>query len=175
MVQPTRNSSPSGSEPFSLSIVIPAFNEEEAIETTIRNCLQACGPICEQTPCESVEVILVSDGSVDRTEEIARGFEPEIRVFAFPENRGYGAAIKYGFEKAKGNLPMMKQGALYPVLRSLEKSGLLQSRVEPSVTGPPRRYYEITRLGRETGERWKETWRRTSDFVDTVMKGTDHV
>ena len=87
----------------------------------------------------------------------------------------YGYQIIKKLEKAKGNLPMMKQGALYPVLRSLEKSGLLQSRVEPSVTGPPRRYYEITRLGRETGERWKETWRRTSDFVDTVMKGTDHV
>lgn len=87
----------------------------------------------------------------------------------------YGYQIIKGLEKTKGDPPMMKQGALYPVLRSLEKSGLLQSRVEPSVSGPPRRYYEITRLGRETGERWKETWRRTSEFVDAVTKGTEHV
>ena len=50
-----------------------------------------------------------------------------------------------------------------------------ESRVEPSVSGPPRRYYEITRLGRETHKKWKETWRRTSDFVDAVTKGTEHV
>ncbi|MFH1737357.1 MAG: glycosyltransferase family 2 protein [bacterium] len=101
---------PSGEESFSLSIVIPAYNEEEAIATTIGNCLKARDRICEQTPCESVEVILVSDGSFDRTEEIARGFEPEIRVFAFPENRGYGAAIKHGFEQAHGNLVAFLDG-----------------------------------------------------------------
>jgi len=95
---------PSQGERSSFSIIIPAYNEEEAIESTIRNCLSARAAICEQTPCESVEVIVVSDGSVDRTEEIARQFEPEIRVLAFPENRGYGAAIKYGFSESRGDL-----------------------------------------------------------------------
>ena len=44
----------------------------------------------------------------------------------------------------------IKQGVLYPVLRSLEKSELVNSWVEPSVSGPPRRYYQITDTGRDT-------------------------
>jgi PadR family transcriptional regulator PadR len=68
---------------------------------------------------------------------------------------------------------MMKQGALYPVLRSLERSGLLESTVEPSVSGPPRRYYRITEAGRRTLEQWTEMWRETKSFVDTILKGTD--
>ena len=55
----------------------------------------------------------------------------------------------YGYQIAKslepGEVdPIIKQGALYPVLRSLERSGLLSSSVEPSVSGPPRKYYSIT-------------------------------
>ncbi|MFH1277365.1 MAG: PadR family transcriptional regulator [Candidatus Eisenbacteria bacterium] len=87
----------------------------------------------------------------------------------------YGYQIVKGVERdGEDDPPMMKQGALYPVLRSLEKNGLLASRVEPSVTGPPRRYYEITGSGRETLKQWKETWRRTRDFVDGVVEGTSH-
>lgn len=86
----------------------------------------------------------------------------------------------YGYQIAKrvagaGDVPMMKQGTIYPVLRSLEASGLLESRVEPSVSGPPRRYYSITAEGRETLERWTRIWTRTRDFVDEILKGTSHV
>ncbi len=82
----------------------------------------------------------------------------------------------YGYQIAKhieagGNDIPVKQGALYPVLRSLEAGGLLESRVEPSVSGPPRRYYEITKAGRETLEQWSELWRRTKKFVDRSLKG----
>jgi len=87
----------------------------------------------------------------------------------------YGYQIVKGVERdGEGSPPMMKQGALYPVLRSLEKNGLLESRVEPSVSGPPRRYYTITSSGREAWKEWKETWRRTRDFVDAVVEGTSH-
>ena len=86
----------------------------------------------------------------------------------------------YGYQIAKrvessGDIPMMKQGAIYPVLRSLEASGLLESRVEPSVAGPPRRYYSITAQGRETLARWTEIWGRTRNFVDRILKGTSDV
>jgi PadR family transcriptional regulator PadR len=63
-----------------------------------------------------------------------------------------------------------KQGVLYPVLRSLESSGLLSSMVEPSVSGPPRRYYQITEAGRESLVRWLNIWRKTRDFVDRVAQ-----
>jgi PadR family transcriptional regulator PadR len=87
----------------------------------------------------------------------------------------------YGYQIAKRiagtgeDVPMMKQGAIYPVLRSLEGSGLLESTVEPSVTGPPRRYYSITVDGRETLARWAEIWDSTKTFVDTTLKGSSDV
>jgi len=83
----------------------------------------------------------------------------------------------YGYQIAKqlyadgARAPLMKQGALYPVLRSLERMGLLQSEVEPSVTGPPRRYYRVTDEGREALGRWAEIWDENRAFVDSILKG----
>jgi PadR family transcriptional regulator PadR len=65
----------------------------------------------------------------------------------------------------------MKQSALYPVLRSLEKNGLLESRVEPSVSGPPRKYYHITAEGRNTLVEWTRIWRNMSKRVETLLNG----
>lgn len=83
----------------------------------------------------------------------------------------YGYQIAKLIEANVKDIPIMKQGALYPVLRSLESSGMLQSEVEPSVSGPPRRYYRITETGRETLERWREIWDQTKALVDNVMHG----
>jgi PadR family transcriptional regulator PadR len=55
------------------------------------------------------------------------------------------------------------------VLRNLAATGLLDSEVEPSVTGPPRRYYRITPLGRRVLREWIEAWVATRDFVDSVL------
>jgi Glycosyl transferase family 2 len=86
-----------------LTIVIPALNEEEAIGETLRRTLDARAYITANSPVREVEVVVVSDGSSDRTEEIARGFD-EVTVLAFDKNRGYGAAIKCGFEHGSGDL-----------------------------------------------------------------------
>jgi PadR family transcriptional regulator PadR len=83
----------------------------------------------------------------------------------------YGYQIAKHIESIHPELPMMKQGALYPVLRSLEKSGLLASSVEPSVSGPPRRYYRITDAGRRTLEHWTAIWDESKLFIDSVLKG----
>jgi glycosyltransferase involved in cell wall biosynthesis len=85
-----------------LSIVVPALNEESAIGDTIRRCL-AAKPRLLAGGLADVEVIVVSDGSTDRTEEIARGFD-SVTVLVFEKNRGYGAAIKCGFEHGRGDL-----------------------------------------------------------------------
>jgi PadR family transcriptional regulator PadR len=82
----------------------------------------------------------------------------------------YGYQIAKHIETSVEDMPMT-QGALYPVLRSLESSDLLESKVEPSISGPPRRYYEITESGRETLKRWTEIWSRTKKFVNTILKG----
>jgi PadR family transcriptional regulator, regulatory protein PadR len=80
----------------------------------------------------------------------------------------YGYQIAKRLESMSDGGSPMKQGALYPVLRTLSSHGLLASRVVPSYSGPPRRYYKITPAGRDTLARWLATWRTTRDFVDTV-------
>ncbi len=86
-----------------LSIVIPAYNEEAAIGSIIERCLATRSHLIARSPVDEVEVIVVSDGSTDRTVEIASQFD-EIRLEVFEANRGYGAAIKHGFELADGEL-----------------------------------------------------------------------
>lgn len=66
---------------------------------------------------------------------------------------------------------MVKQGAIYPVLRSLESQGLLSSERELSNSGPPRRYYSATEIGNEALETWTAIWQETKDFVDNVLGG----
>ena len=83
----------------------------------------------------------------------------------------YGYQIAKLLEDYSGDASFMKQGALYPVLHSLENNGLLESKVEPSVSGPPRRYYQITREGRETLITWQGVWKQMKSFVDRALKG----
>ena len=83
----------------------------------------------------------------------------------------YGYQIAKLLEDYSGDASFMKQGALYPVLHSLENNGLLASNVEPSVSGPPRRYYEITPEGRETLVIWQGVWKQMKSFVDRAIKG----
>lgn len=83
----------------------------------------------------------------------------------------YGYQIAKLLEENSPGLPPMKQGTLYPVLRSLEENGLLSSMVEPSVSGPPRRYYTITEEGKAALKEWIEIWKQTKKFVDSILKG----
>jgi PadR family transcriptional regulator PadR len=83
----------------------------------------------------------------------------------------YGYQIAKMLEESGPDVPMMKQGTLYPVLRSLEENGLLESTVEPSVSGPPRRYYQITKEGRGAFVEWQEIWKLTKKYVDANLKG----
>jgi PadR family transcriptional regulator PadR len=82
----------------------------------------------------------------------------------------YGYQIAKELEGFAGG-PPVKQGTLYPVLRSLEAGGLLASEVEPSVAGPPRRYYSVTDTGRQAVGLWQGSWERTRAFVDAVLEG----
>ena len=83
-------------------------------------------------------------------------------------------AVRFNGKRIEGEwqegVPV-KQGTLYPVLRSMEENGLLWSRVEPSVSGPPRKYYQITDRGRVVLGSWRAAWARTRDFVDATLEG----
>ncbi len=87
-----------------LHITIPALNEEASIESIIRRCLEARSFIIGNSPVSSVEVTVVSDGSTDRTVELARQFEGQIRLIVFEQNKGYGAAIKEGWSQSDADL-----------------------------------------------------------------------
>src|SRR5207342_954528 len=84
----------------------------------------------------------------------------------------YGYQIAKRLEQVGQGVLAGKQSALYPVLRNLESAGLLDSFVEPSVAGPPRRYYRITAPGRDVLQAWTAAWAATRDSLDSVLSGT---
>ena len=83
----------------------------------------------------------------------------------------YGYQIAKRLEQVGEGVLAGKQSALYPVLRNLEGASLLESHVEPSVAGPPRRYYRITAAGQHVLHVWTAAWRATRDSVDSVLQG----
>jgi glycosyltransferase involved in cell wall biosynthesis len=87
-----------------LSVVIPALNEQQSIESIINRTLDAKSYIFENSPITELEVTVVSDGSTDKTVEIASRYTDRIRLIIFEKNRGYGAAIKEGWNQSTGDL-----------------------------------------------------------------------
>ena len=87
-----------------LLIAIPAYNEEDSIASIVERSLVARARIIAESAVTTVEVTVVSDGSTDRTVEIARRYEDRIRLVVFPVNRGYGAAIKAAWQESDAEL-----------------------------------------------------------------------
>jgi cellulose synthase/poly-beta-1,6-N-acetylglucosamine synthase-like glycosyltransferase/peptidoglycan/xylan/chitin deacetylase (PgdA/CDA1 family)/spore germination protein YaaH len=84
-------------EPF-VSVIVPAYNEERVIEATIRSLLNS--------DYENFEIIVVDDGSQDRTSDVVReqfGDEPLVRLFTEP-NAGKASALNFGLRFAKGEV-----------------------------------------------------------------------
>lgn len=94
-----------------------------------------------------------------------------LAVLAQAPEPQYGYQIAKRLEQVGEGVLAGKQSALYPVLRNLEAAGLLESHVEPSVSGPPRRYYRITGEGGQVLEHWTAAWRATRNSVDSVLEG----
>ena len=92
-------------------------------------------------------------------------------VLAVTPEPMYGYQIAKRLEQVGEGVLAGKQSALYPVLRNLEGAGLLESFIEPSDSGPPRRYYRITAVGGDVLAAWADAWRATRDSVDSVLQG----
>lgn len=86
-----------------LSIVIPAFNEERGISEVVERTLRVKENLLNAKKIKNVEVIVVNDGSRDRTGEILSKFK-EVRQVIHEKNKGYGAALKTGFKESRGNV-----------------------------------------------------------------------
>ena len=87
-----------------LLIAIPALNEEESIDAIIRRSLEAREFICANSPVTEVDITVISDGSTDRTVERASQYRDFINLIVFPQNKGYGAAIKEAWRQSDADL-----------------------------------------------------------------------
>ncbi|MBI1899575.1 MAG: glycosyltransferase family 2 protein [Planctomycetia bacterium] len=87
-----------------LLIAIPALNEEQSIRSIIERCLAAKREITSGSPVREIDVTVVSDGSTDRTADIAREYLGRIHLIAFERNRGYGAAISEAWRQSDADL-----------------------------------------------------------------------
>lgn len=85
-----------------LSVVIPAYNEEKGIEE-IANRVLAVRPALSDVGIGQLELLIVDDGSKDKTAKIA-GDIKDVRLICHQQNLGYGAALKTGFRRSKGEL-----------------------------------------------------------------------
>jgi PadR family transcriptional regulator, regulatory protein PadR len=127
---------------------------------------------------------MMEDKHLEEEAEITKKFQKEINggtaslvllaVLDRADKPMYGYQIAKYIQQRSTEVEIMKHGALYPVLRSLESVGLLSSEVEPSVSGPPRRYYVITKSGRETLGSWRRIWSETRNLVDAALEGNDN-
>ena len=84
-----------------LSVVIPAYNEEDGIAAIVERVL-AIEPALAEVGVDALECIVVDDGSSDRTPEIVQGYAAARLIRQ--KNRGYGGALKTGFNMARGEL-----------------------------------------------------------------------
>jgi len=108
-----------------LSVVMPAYNEEEALSVTLPEAVEALDAICGEW-----ELIVVDDGSTDGTAEVLRQHATEdarIRVLTQQSNLGYGMAVRRGFDAARflvvgtvdadGQFDLREFSLLYPLLK----------------------------------------------------------
>lgn len=94
--------------PPEVSLVIPVYNEEACIEETLGEILNVLRQFSFYT-----EVLLVNDGSTDRTEELARAFQSQyagLRIFRLPQNCGQSAAFGVGFQNSRAPVIVAMDG-----------------------------------------------------------------
>lgn len=88
-----------------ITILIPAFNEEKTIDLILERVL-------EQTQNWDREIIVINDGSTDKTLEKIQPFSNEISIISYEKNQGKGVALKMGLEKATGDIVVIQDADL---------------------------------------------------------------
>ena len=91
-----------------LSLFFPMYNEAGNIERAVASALAVLPRVARE-----FEVIVVDDGSADRTAELGQALadrDPRVRLVRHPVNRGYGAAVRSGFEAARYSLVFFTDG-----------------------------------------------------------------
>uniref|UniRef100_A0A1B0D386 Dolichyl-phosphate beta-glucosyltransferase n=1 Tax=Phlebotomus papatasi TaxID=29031 RepID=A0A1B0D386_PHLPP len=108
-VTQTRQEFPSIEEEpaLDLSVIVPAYNEEDRLGKMLDECLEYLNKRRMTRPFLSFEVIIVSDGSTDRTVEVANKYSrangcDHVRVLPLVRNRGKGGAVRLGVQSCRG-------------------------------------------------------------------------
>lgn len=87
------------SDPYSISAFFPAYNDAGTISSMVITVLLTLRELTDD-----YEVVVVNDGSQDHTaavlDELARIYPGEVRIIHHPQNRGYGGALRTGFDSA---------------------------------------------------------------------------
>ena len=88
-----------------ITFVLPAFNEERNIQRSIQAASVALSRLIGQGRIRDWEIIVVDDGSIDDTADEVRALAHEsVKLVRHPRNLGYGAALRSGFDAARGAL-----------------------------------------------------------------------
>lgn len=117
-----------------LSITIPALDEEAGIADICQRVL-AIRPRLVAAGVGEIELIVVDDGSRDRTASVAQAIDG-VRVVRHPENRGYGAAIKTGFRASRGELlAFLDADGTYPPEAFTEMASAMEQHAADLVVG----------------------------------------
>lgn len=90
-----------------LSVVIPAYNEEERLPKMLNECIAFLEERRKNKPGYVYEILVVDDGSSDQTSSIAQGFcnklgSDKLRVLTLQRNRGKGGAVRMGMLRCRG-------------------------------------------------------------------------
>ena len=93
-----------------------------------------------------------------------------MRVVALAPIHGY--AIAQRIQQMSREALQVQQGSLYPALHRLEYKKLLMSRWQPTETGREAKFYELTARGRAYLRDETENWKRLTDVVGLILKGT---
>jgi glycosyltransferase involved in cell wall biosynthesis len=100
----------------SVSIVIPAYNEEKRLPAT----LETVGCYLERSGWQFAEVLVVDDGSADATADAAARFAG-VRVLRNPGNRGKGYSVRHGMLEARGDWVLFSDADLSSPIEELER------------------------------------------------------
>lgn len=92
----------------------------------------------------------------------------EFCVLALLEQRKhYGFELVQELSRADGLLT--SEGTIYPLLSRLRRDGLVDTEWRESTSGPPRKYYRLTRDGRDALQRYRRQWEQFRDAVDAIV------
>ena len=134
-----------------ISIIIPAYNEEDAISETIKEIKKV---LKENNLLEGSEIIVVNDGSTDKTKE--KIIEEDVILINNPQNMGYGYSLKKGILNAKNETIVITDGdSTYPFSEI------------PKMLKEKEKGFDLI-VGARTGKHYKESIRK--EILRKILK-----